>query len=118
MLASAMAACSSSKTASASGGVADDYGYSEKNPIKVGGFNNGPANERRYLDRLTGPNGEPTTYIRRGSCCMFKSKSSPMGSGMLDIYEVTIAGDSEKKVLYLNMYDSDKLHAPKGFLIK
>ncbi|MEM8890374.1 MAG: 2-dehydro-3-deoxyphosphooctonate aldolase, partial [Bacteroidota bacterium] len=47
-------------------GISEDetYGYSEKNPIKVGGVDNseGPKNERRYLNALAGPNGEEITY--------------------------------------------------------
>ncbi|OYQ32155.1 hypothetical protein CHU92_14745 [Flavobacterium cyanobacteriorum] len=95
-----------------------DYGYSEKNPVKVGGVANGPENERKYLDRLTGPNGETVTYIRLGSCCAFESKNGIMGMGMLDRYEITIEGKGEKKILYLNMYDKDELFAPKGLLLK
>src|SRR5690554_85077 len=36
------------------------YGLSEKNPIRVGGVdkNEGPVNERRFLNALAGPNGE------------------------------------------------------------
>ncbi len=113
-------ACSSTKSGSsalnADGTVADSYGYSETNAIKVGGGNNGPANERRYLERLTGPNGEPIAYVRLGSCCPFETKNSAWG-GMLDRYEIEIDGDPEKKILYLNMYDTDKLYAPKGFVL-
>lgn len=104
--------------ANTSGTVADDYGYSEKNPIKVGGIDSGLISQRNYLDRLTGPNGEKVTYVRLGSCCMFETKNSPFGGGMLDRYEITIEGQEEKKILYLNMYDKDKLYAPKGFLMK
>lgn len=116
-----MVACSSSKTRSGTPAstpdiaMADDYGYSESNPIKVGGGSNGPANEHKYLRRLTGPNGESIAYQRLGSCCPFQTKNSEWGSGMLDRYEVEIDGDPKKKILYLNMYDSDKLYAPKGF---
>ena len=106
--------CAASKSVTT---VADDYGYSEKNPIKVGGVNTGPANERNYLNKLTGPKGEPVTYHRQGSCCMFESSKASFG-GMLDIYEVEIEGVTIKKHLYLNMYDEDKLYAPKGFLMK
>lgn len=98
--------------------ASDDYGYTEKNPVKVGGVNSGPANERAYLDRLTGPKGELIKYHRLGSCCSFKSNNAPFGMGLLDRYEITIEGDSIKKILYLNMYDKGKLYAPKGFLLK
>jgi len=97
--------------------AADDYGYSQKNAIKVGGGGNGPTSEREYLNRLTGPNGESITYNRRGSCCAFDTPNSSFG-GMLDIYEVEVKGDSLKKILYLNMYDKEKVYAPKGFILK
>ncbi len=97
--------------------VADDYGYSATNAIKVGDFKNGPSNERWYLERLTGPNGEPIAYMRLGSCCAFETKNSEWGAGMLDRYEIEIDGDPEKKILYINMYDHDTLYAPKGFLL-
>jgi hypothetical protein len=119
-----LVACGGSKTASDGNAVkrnaapSADYGYSEKNPIKVGGINDGPKNERAYLNRLTGLNGEKVTYERKGSCCMFETANSPYGGGMLDKYEVTIEGSSEKKILYLNMYDEGKLYAPKGFILK
>ena len=106
--------CSSGKSTAS---VADNYGFSEKNPIKVGGVNSGPINERNYLSRLTGPKGEFVTYRRQGSCCMFESSNASFG-GMLDIYEVEIEGDTIKKHLYLNMYDKAKLYAPKGFVLK
>jgi len=110
--------CGSAKTTTAAGGnVASDYGYSEKNPVKVGGVDSGPANERAFLNRLTGPNGEAVTYERSGSCCPFETPNSSWG-GMLDVYIVTIAGDPVKKSLYINMYDKDELYAPKGFILK
>ncbi len=50
----------------------DTYGYSEKNPIKVG--EHSPANSNRYLSSLTGPNDEEVAFGRVGSCCSFKTK--------------------------------------------
>lgn len=125
----AFAACgtsNSTSSATASGktkmpknvAASPHYGYSEKYPIKVGGNSEGPARERAYLNRLTGPNGERVTYERIGSCCPFETVNSTFGQGLLDKYEVTIEGVSEKKILYLNMYDEAKLFAPQGFLFK
>lgn len=94
------------------------YGYTEKNPIKVGGVGNGPINERNYLNSLTGPNGEKVTYERRGSCCAFTTKKSPFGGGLLDIYAVTYEGKNDTISLYLNMYDKANLKAPIGFKMK
>ena len=97
-----------------------DYGYSETQPIKVGtgSANDGPKNERRFLNALAGPNGEPISYTRGGSCCGVKSKNGFMGVAMLDFYEVTWQGSTDTATLYLNMYDPGELKAPVGFAIR
>ena len=107
------------------------YGYSEDNPVKVGGGMEGPLNEQRFLNALAGPNGEKVTYKRQGSCCPFKSRDALPSdgnvqtpnalfgdSGVLDMYEVIIEGSSEKIILYLNMYDSETLQVPVGFTLR
>lgn len=94
------------------------YGYTESNPIKVGGFMEGPKNERRFLNALAGPNGEKISYYRIGSCCQFKTKNSSFGSGMLDMYSVTYEGAPGEIKLYINMYDADLLKVPVGFTLK
>ena len=97
------------------------YGYTEKDPIKVGGAkgSEGPSNERRFLNALAGPNGEEISYTRAGSCCHFKTKNSPFGdTGLLDMYTVTYDGLEEPINLYINMYDSDTLKVPVGFSLK
>lgn len=94
------------------------YGFTEKNPVKVGGVGNGPLNERNYLNALTGPNGEKVSYERHGSCCEFKSKNSPFGMALLDRYAVTYDGKKDTVTIYLNMYDKDKTMAPVGFKMK
>ena len=96
------------------------YGLSAKNPVEVGGVKNdvGPLNERRYLNALTGPNGEAISYHRAGSCCPVKSKNGMMGMAMLDNYRVTWEGSKDTVSIYINMYDSSVLKAPYGFGIK
>ncbi len=96
------------------------YGYTEKNPIKVGDGNasNGPLYERKYLNALAGPNGEEITYTRLGSCCMFKTKNGIMGGGMLDMYELKWKGNNKGVVLYINMYDSGEMKVPVGLTLK
>lgn len=98
----------------------DTYGYSEKNPIKVGGAKNssGPANERKFLNALLGPDGQIVTYVRTGSCCMFKTPHGLMGAGLLDKYEVKYEGLENPVILYINMYDKGDLKAPKGFTFR
>ena len=76
------------------------YGYTEDNPIKVGGGMEGPLNEQRFLNALAGPNGEKVSYKRQGSCCPFKTPNAVFGdSGMLDMYEISIEGMSQKIIL-------------------
>ncbi len=96
------------------------YGVTEKNPVKVGGAKNseGPINERRFLNALTGPNGEEISYYRAGSCCHFKTKNGMMGTGLLDNYRVTWEGAKDTISVYINMYDYGELKAPVGFGIR
>lgn len=85
------------------------YGYTEENPIKVGGdFINGPSRERAYLDNLLGPNGEMLSYERQGSLMR--------GDVILDAYQVTGSGINE--TLYIDMYDFEGPQAPIGFTCK
>lgn len=93
------------------------YGYNKSNPIKVGGANDssGPLNERRFLNALTGPNGETIIYERGGSCCAFKTPNGPFGnSGMLDRYEITWLGATDTLDIYINMYDKGDIKIPVG----
>ncbi len=84
------------------------YGYSADNPIKVGGdWFDGPVNEKAYLDSLTGPQGQPISYIRNGSFAH--------GDTILDIYEITYSG-AESVILYLDEYEYEELIAPLGFI--
>ncbi|NUM80080.1 2-dehydro-3-deoxyphosphooctonate aldolase [bacterium] len=96
------------------------YGYTQKNPIKVGGVNHdrGPLNEHTYLRNLSGANGEAISYWRLGSCCNFKTPNGIFGGGLLDIYRVARAGVQDTVVLYINMYDADTVWAPIGFQFK
>jgi hypothetical protein len=96
------------------------YGYEEGNPILVGGAKNsqGPTNERRFLNALSGPNGEDISYERKGSCCHFSTENGMMGMGLLDVYEIKWKGQDEPVTLYLNMYDGGELLVPVGFTIK
>jgi hypothetical protein len=84
------------------------YGYTEGNPIMVGGdVFGGPARERAYLDTLRGPDGQSITYERMGSM--------NYGDTILDIYEVSYAGLAEPIVLYIDMYTYREPQAPVGF---
>jgi hypothetical protein len=88
------------------------YGYSMDQPVEVGGgAMYVAARERRYLDALRGPAGEPVQYKRRGS-----TSPSPNSLIILDAYEVTYAGLEKPVTIYLNAYHyDDRLRAPQGF---
>jgi hypothetical protein len=75
----------------------------------------GAANQREYLNSLSGPNGEEVSFVRVGSCCPFKTKNSSFNSGLLDIYKVTYDGKGDTVRLYLNLYDEEPVRAPLGF---
>ena len=82
------------------------YGFTEANPIRVGGdFLEGPARERAYLDNLLGPNGEILAYERDGSISS--------GDTILDVYHIT--GANIDVVLYIDEYRYEPLQAPYGF---
>lgn len=94
------------------------YGFQPANAIKVGGSSSGegPTNERRFLNALAGPNGEPMSYSRSGSCCPQPSKNAMFGDfAMLDKYKIWFEGRKDTVNLYINMYDSEELFIPVGF---
>ena len=92
------------------------YGLTSEKPIEVGGKENGPTNERRFLNALTGTNGEAISYYRSGSCCMTKSENAIFGEYvLLDKYRLTWQGSNDTISVYINMYDSGELMAPMGF---
>lgn len=93
------------------------YGLTPENPVEVGGVKDseGPLNERRYLNALTGPNGEKISYFRAGSCCPVNSENGFMGKAMLDNYRVSWENSKDTVSIFINMYDSGKLKAPFGF---
>ncbi|HOF15947.1 MAG TPA: hypothetical protein PLF32_01295 [Bacteroidales bacterium] len=93
------------------------YGYTEENPVMVGGVSEGPKNQRRFLNALSGPNGERIKYYRIGSCCPFETENSAWG-GMLDKYDVTYEGLEKSLIIYINLYDSDTLKVPVGLKLK
>jgi len=91
------------------------YGYTQEDPIKVGG---GPAGEQEYLRHLRGPEGQKLRFERLGSCCGFEDSSLPFGGGMLDMYEVTYEGLEKPVTLYLDMYRREEPRAPTGFSLE
>ena len=87
------------------------YGYSKENPIKVGGTPMyGAARQRRFLQALLGPGGQPIAFRRRGSM-------APNDEGViLDLYELTYPGLEKPIELYLDLYRWDPPKAPQGLV--
>ena len=96
------------------------YGYDQDYPINVFYFNtrNETINQERFLNALAGPNGEKITFKKVESCCPFPTKTSDMGAGFLDIYEVYWKDQKKPIRLYLNIYERGALLVPVGLTIK
>lgn len=93
------------------------YAFSPSNPVKVGGVksNQGPYNERMYLNALVGPEGQTVKYFRAGSCCHFKTPNGFIDNGgLLDKYRVYWTGSKDTLNIYINMYDEGDLRIPLG----
>jgi hypothetical protein len=100
-----------------------NYGYSPQYPIKLGVTNEytSATYPEKYLQSITGPNGEQITYERIKSCCFFKTVNSDaayQNVGVLEVYEVTYSGLKTPKILYLNFFDQGAVFAPQGFIPK
>ena len=91
----------------------ENYGLSGKTPVKVGEMS--VQNQLRYLSSLAGPNGEELKFHRRGSCCQYDSDAAPMGSALVDVYDVSYEGLKESIQVYISFYDYETLYIPKGF---
>ena len=86
------------------------YGYTTDTPIRTGNSNlsDGLARQEAYLDVLMSPDGKAITYTR--------TKSTVLDNGdILDLYQVTIPGQSSSVTLYLDMYRFEELKAPMNF---
>lgn len=97
--------------------VADEpaFGTAMTSAIQVGGgAMYAGARERRYLDALRGPGGEPLQYKRTGSRLL--DPRDPNFRTTIDLYDVTYRGLDTPIVLYFDAYHyDDELKAPKGF---
>lgn len=96
------------------------FGYDKDYPINVFYRNSSSEdlNQKRFLNALSGPNGEVISYTKTGICCPFPSKNVVTGGGFLDVYEITFDGLQTPIVLYLNRYERGELSVPVGFGLK
>lgn len=87
----------------------DQYAYTKERPVQVGGSPvYGAARQRRYLDALRGPAGQPVQYKRAGTV------QGPGGT-LLDSYEVTYQGLEKPVIIFLDWYHYNPQRAPRGF---
>lgn len=96
------------------------YGYDPDYPVNLFFKNtrDEALNEARFLNALTGPNGEKITHKRLETCCPFPTKRSDMGAGFLNVYELTWEGQKKPIKLYLNIYEKGILMVPMGLGLK
>jgi hypothetical protein len=96
------------------------YGYEKDYPINIyfRGTKNDTINQKYFFNALSGPKGEKITYTKMENCCPFPTKSSDIGAGFLDVYEVTWDGLKKPIVLYVNIYERGLLMVPVGLGLK
>jgi len=86
------------------------YGYSTDAPIRTGNSNlvDGLARQEAYLNVLMATDGKAISYTRTHSIVMDNGD-------ILDVYQVTIPGQSSPVSLYFDMYRFEELKAPMNF---
>ena len=96
------------------------YGYEKDYPINIyyRGTKNDTINQKYFFNALAGPKGEKINYTKLENCCPFPTKSSDIGAGFLDVYEVTWDGLKKPLVLYVNIYERGLLLVPVGLSLK
>ncbi len=96
------------------------YGFDKDYPVNVfyRNSNDEEINCNRFLNAISGPNGEPITFKKTGICCPFPSKNINTGGGFLAVYEISYEGLKSPKILYINIYEKGLLMSPIGFTIK
>lgn len=96
------------------------YGYDPDYPINVFYKNtrDEKINQQRFMNALTGPNGENIVFNKIETCCPFPTKRSAEGAGFLDVYQITWKGLKTPIQLYFNIYEKGALMVPVGFGLK
>lgn len=88
-----------------------DYARTPGNPVRVGGSPlYGGARQRRYLESLRGPDGQPVKFTR------LPAVDAPDGETLIDRYEVTYEGLAAPEILHLDWYHYTEVRAPRGFV--
>lgn len=95
------------------------YGFSPKNPVKVGTGSNGAIeNEQTYFDLLRDEMGQHVKYIFKEKGPNFLSKSGLDGKGFLTKYEIKYnskEGISKTTQIFLNHFEFENPKILMGF---
>ncbi|MBX2964715.1 MAG: hypothetical protein KF845_01125 [Cyclobacteriaceae bacterium] len=105
--------------------VSEDMEYARvpSKPVMLGMATRkeGAENIEKYLNALTGLNGEEVFYKKFSPCCPFKTvnaadeKYFKSDFGLLEMYKVYHHTLNDTIIIYLNLYDEGLIQAPKGF---
>ena len=96
------------------------YGYTEQEPIKVGGGTSA-GYHFMFLQHLRGPNGEMLEVNRIGSCGVYLSPDSTLTKfkeGVLTCFSINCSGFKEPRILYFDKYRVGNLYIPKDLTWK
>ena len=96
------------------------YGYTEENPVKIGGGQKDFLGHRLrdlYLDILRGPNGKRIKFERVGQGGMYRSPNGPGGFAFIDLYEIRSKDLDGTKSLYISIYDFEEPKIPQGLTV-
>jgi hypothetical protein len=94
--------------------VSDDqqYAFTKEKPVQVGGGKmDGAVRQRRYLESLRGPGGQPVHFKRAGTIF-----GPDRDETVLDRYVLAYDGLEEPLELYLDWYHFVEPKAPRGFV--
>lgn len=96
------------------------YGYSEAQPIRVGGGSSA-GHHFIFLQNLRGPNGEKLEVERIGSCGTYSNPDTTLTQykeGVLTCFRINCNSFKKPRILYFDKYRSGDLYIPKDLTWK
>ena len=97
-----------------------NYGYSESEPIKVGGGTSA-GYHFMFLEQLRGPNGETLEVSRIGSCGNYPDPDTTLTKfkeGVLTCFSINCPAFKKPRTLYFDKYRTGDLYLPKDLTWK
>ncbi len=94
------------------------YGLNPKEPVMIGGIDEGPRRTYDYFRRLRSSTGAQVRVRRTGFCYRFQTPNARIGDhAPLDKYELTYDGLDSPIVIFVNIYDEGEIKAVAGFTL-